>query len=99
MQTIPSVIDGARVVCYTPIDSRHHHTGYTRQIVDGALLGPSKGLAICQYDGEERFYLFGCDEHWDTLCDTLHETIEEAKQQAEFEYAGSMHTWISMPLN
>jgi len=95
MRAIPSVIDGARVVCYTPIDSRHRHTGNTRQLVDGVPLGAATGLAICQCEGEESFYLFGCDENWKCLADTWHETLENAKAQAEFEYEGTLLTWIA----
>ena len=51
------------------------------------------GLAICQYLGETAFYLFGCDEAWQTITDTWHETLEEAQDQAEFEYAGVTATW------
>lgn len=94
MQAIPSVIGGARVVCYTPIDSRHRHTGKTRQIVGGVLLGVAAGLAICQYEREEFFYLFGCDENWKSLSDSWHESLEDAKAQAEFEYEGTSLTWI-----
>jgi len=98
MQPVPSVIGGARVVCYTPIDSRHRHTGNTKQIVAGVLLGSAAGLAICQYDGEECFYLFGCDRKWNSLSDTWHEALEDAKEQAEFEYEGTMLTWIAVQI-
>jgi hypothetical protein len=83
-----------RVVCYTLIDERHRHTGNTKQIVAGVLLGPAYGLAICQYDGEDCFYLLSCDEHWNSLSDTWHQKLEDAKAQAEFEYEGTMSTWI-----
>jgi hypothetical protein len=53
------------------------------------------GLAICQYPGMSEFYLFGCDAEWNTVTDTFHETLEEAKHQAEFEYEGTRTTWIS----
>jgi hypothetical protein len=89
----PRQISGANVVLYTPIDERHRPTGNCRQIVAGVLQGPAAGLAICQYDGEDYFYLFGCDENWSTVTDTLHQTIEEAKGMAEFEYEGVSATW------
>jgi len=94
MRPAPSTVGGARVICYTPIDSRHRHTGNTKQVVGGVLLGPASGLAICQYDGEGACYLFGCDENWNCLSDTLHDTLEDAKDQAEFEYEGTTATWI-----
>jgi hypothetical protein len=96
MRNCPEIVGGARVVCYTPIDHRHRYTGNTRQVVAGVLLGPANGLAICQYDGESAFYLFGCDADWNSLSDTWHETLEDAKEQAEFEYEETSQTWLSV---
>src|SRR5690349_6141793 len=89
----PRVIDNARVLFFSTIDERHHHTRNTRQIVAGVLQGPAKGMAICQYEGEDSFYLFGCDENWKSVTDTWHPTIDDAKAQAEFEYEGISKTW------
>jgi hypothetical protein len=89
----PNLIGEATVVCYSPIDSRHRPTGGCRQIVAGVLQGPAAGVAICRYDASG-YYLFGCDENWQSVTDTWHPTIEEAKAQAEFEYEGVSMTWI-----
>jgi hypothetical protein len=89
----PKQIDGANVVLCTPIDARHRHRGNCRHIVAGVLQGPAAGLAICQYDGEDGFYLLGCDEHWSCVTDTWHQTIDEAMRQAEYEYEGVAATW------
>ena len=70
------------------------HTGTGQQFVAGALQGPAAGLAICQYDDDSGFYLFGCDEQWKCITDTWHQTLDEAMQQAEFEYEGVTETWI-----
>jgi hypothetical protein len=51
------------------------------------------GLAICQYSGDSAYYLFGCDEEWRPITDTWHQTVEQAKEQAEFEYEGVTRTW------
>ena len=93
MKTVPKILDGAKVVIYTPIDERHRPTGNCNQIVAGVLQGPASGLAICQYEGEDSFYLFGCDEDWNSVTDTWHESVEDAKAQAEFEYEGVNTTW------
>ena len=93
MKKIPKEVGGASVVLYTPIDERHRHTGNCEQIVAGELMGAAAGLAICQYEGEDSFYLFGCDENWETVTDTWHQTLQEAKEQAEFEYEGVSATW------
>jgi hypothetical protein len=94
MKPCPSLVGGARVICYSPIDKRHRFTGACKQIVAGQLMGAMAGLAICQYDGEDAFYLFGCDAEWQTITDGWHQTLDEAKRQAEFEYEGISKTWI-----
>jgi len=93
MKSAPGSIGGAKVICFTPIDSRHRHTGNCRQNVDGALQGAAAGLAICQYEGQDGYYLFGCNTKWESVTDTWHQTLEEAKEQAEFEYEGVSETW------
>jgi hypothetical protein len=93
MKFVPNEIDGATVILYSPIDERHRPTGNCKQILAGVLVGPAAGLAICRYDGNEGFYLFGCDANWNSVTDTLHVSVEEAKAQAEFEYEGVGNTW------
>ncbi len=96
MKSIPKEIDGATVIMHTAIDERHRPTGNCRHFVGGALLGPAPGLAICRYDGEHGFYLFYCDENWETVTDTLHDTVEAAQAHAEFEYEGVSATWKTL---
>ena len=93
MKAIPKEIGGAKVMLYSSIDQRHQHTGNCRQIVKGVWMGAAAGLAICKYDGEDSFYLFGCDETWQAITDTWHQTLDDAMKQAEFEYAGVSATW------
>ena len=93
MKRIPKEVGGARVVLYTSIDDRHRHTGNCKQIVAGKVVGAAAGLAICRYAGEDCYYLFGCDEDWNTQTDTWHKTLEDAKAQAVFEYEGVNVTW------
>lgn len=94
MNTVPAIIGGAKVILYTPIDERHQWTGNTQHIVNGKLADNICGLAICQYELEEGYYLFGCDENWQSVTDTFHDTIEDAKDQAAFEYENIHHSWI-----
>ena len=93
---IPPVrIDGALVIRWSLIDKRHQATGNCKHFVAGFLQNPAAGLAICRYqDGE--FYLFGCDDCWNCITDTCHATLEEAMNQAEFEYEGITITWNSV---
>ena len=93
MNPAPERIGGARVLRWTAIDDRHKPTRNCRHIVAGEAQGPAAGLAICRYDGEEAVYLFGCDEEWNSVTDTWHETFQDALRQAEFEYEGVALTW------
>jgi len=88
------MIGGAKVVMSTSIDERHDFTGACRQIVGGKQMGPMAGLAICQYEGETAYYLFGCDQEWNEITDTWHQSLAEAIDQAEFEYRGTKSTWL-----
>jgi len=58
-------------------------------------MGPMAALAICQ-ESENAFYLFGCNEQWENITDTWHQTLDETKAQAEFEYEGVSKTWINL---
>lgn len=96
MSPIPDTIDDARVICASPIDVHHLHTGACVHRVRGVVVGPMAGLAICQYGEEDApgFYLFGCDQEWNCITDTYHGSMDEALRQAGFEYAGIRETMI-----
>jgi hypothetical protein len=93
MNQPPKQLDGARLVCFAKITDAVKPTGKTRHEVGGMVLGSAKALAICQYENENDYYLFYCDDNWSVLTDTWHEKIEGAKHQAEFEYAGISKCW------
>jgi hypothetical protein len=96
MKPAPKIIDRAKTICFSIIDAQVQPTGNCKQVVGGVLQGPASGLAICRYEGEKTFYLFGCDENWQCITDTLHDTLEDAKKQAEFEYTGVSNIWIQI---
>jgi hypothetical protein len=90
-------LEGARVICYAVIDDRCRPTGSCGHHVGGQLMGPARGLAICQYESEDAYYLFYCDESWRTVTDGWHQSLEDAKRQAEFEYQGISNLWVNLP--
>jgi len=93
MTPAPKTVGGFPVVCYSPVDERHRFTGQTRQVVQGVLMGAMSGLAICQLPDSQQFYLFGCDGDWNVVTDTCHQSLDDAKEQAEYEYEGVSQTW------
>ncbi len=68
-------------------------TGNTTHSVAGETLGPCSGLAICHYSDSSGFYLFYCDPCWNVVTDTWHQSLNNAKSQAEFEYSGIADKW------
>ena len=90
----PKQLDEAEVLLYTSIDRKHEATAGCRHTVGGELMGSAAGLAVCRYAQEDSgYYLFYCDEDWNVLTDGWHETLEGAKDQAEFKYKGVTTTW------
>jgi hypothetical protein len=96
MNAPPSILNGARLLYYTTIDERHVSTEKTTHRVNNVVLAPAAALAVCQYENDDSFYLFYCDENWEPMTDTWHQTLEDAFHQVEFEYKGVTETWEKM---
>jgi hypothetical protein len=90
----PTEIDGADVLCFAAVGDWQRQIGRCRHYVNDELVLIVAGLAVCRYqDDTGCYYLFRCDPEWHRITDTCHETIEEAKSQAEFEYKGLAASW------
>ena len=80
--------------------SKHRPTGNTRHYY-GSPLDPDEQvpvpvpttLRIVQYDGEAAFYLLYLDAAGNELTDTWHQTLDDAKHQAEFEFNVAPDEW------
>ncbi|MGW6936289.1 hypothetical protein ACWGE0_39950 [Lentzea sp. NPDC054927] len=46
------------------------------------------GLALARYGEESGVYLFYCDDEWNVVSDTMHESVGVAIRQAIFEFEG-----------
>jgi hypothetical protein len=66
-------------------------TGATTHRGPDGVIPPASALAIVT--GETGFFLFYCDREWQVLADTWHSSVNDAKAQAEFEYAGISQLW------
>lgn len=92
----PKTINNGQVICFTPIDDRHRPTGACTHTVGGKPLGPVAALAICRHEGDSGFFLYYCDDENRPLTDTWHQTLEDARHQAETEYEGISETWVEL---
>jgi hypothetical protein len=93
MKACPPKIYDAPVVAWAIVSAGIQPTGNTVHHVNGHLIGPVAGLAICQSTDGRGFYLFYCDSAWHELTDTWHQSLDDAKGQAEFEYLGIESHW------
>jgi hypothetical protein len=93
MGQIPIELNGVRVMAMAFVDAGVRPTGNTIHHVAGELVGPAHALAVVAYPSQPGFYLLYCDRAWQVLTDTWHRSLAEAKEQAEFEYAGVSGAW------
>ena len=91
----PEQIDGARVVAYAIFGPIVSPTGMTRHLVDGKFMASIAALAICQDDRGLGYSLCYCDEDWGVLAASSHRSIEDARQEAEFENDDIVPNWQS----
>ena len=96
MEACPQTIDSANVLAWAAIDDGVQATGNTIHRRGGEVLNPASKLAICRYEEENSYYLFYCDENWEVITDTWHQSMDDAKSQAEFEYLGITNQWHTM---
>jgi hypothetical protein len=85
----------ANVICYAVTDGLIH-TDKTSHVIGGRLNGKFKSLVICQYPNTGGYYLLYFNDQGEEVTDTWHETLEDAKDQAEYEYSGITNIWITV---
>jgi hypothetical protein len=93
MKQCPAKIGDVPVMAWAILGPEVRPTGNTTHSVNGLALGPANGVAIGQATDGGGFYLFYCDSDWNALTDTWHQTVDQAKAQAEFEYEGIHSQW------
>jgi hypothetical protein len=83
-----------RVLFRLALAEHHRSTGRTRHTVDGHDLPVPHTLALAQYEGTDEVYLLYFNESGQELTDTLHDSVEEAMTQAEFEFGVLPGEWV-----
>ena len=61
--------------------------------ISAELVSPA--LAICQEDRGRSYSLCYCNEDWRVLAASSHRSVEDARQEAEFENDGVVPNWQS----
>lgn len=94
MNEIPEKIGNADLIAYLILTSKHTKTNNTKHYVSGQLLTGISILTICKYVNDAGYYLFYCGSDWKEFTDTYHDSMEDAMDQAEFEFANTHGDWI-----
>ena len=86
----PKVLDNACVLYYT-LQDNYGTVCYTT----GEIADCIRYLAICKYENDTAYYLFGCNAELAVVSDSPWESIEECKCTAEASY-DCVISWIEM---
>lgn len=86
-------MEGARIIEYLILTIKHKKSENAKHFVNSERVDDFSGLTICQYENDSGFQLFYCNNKWEVITDTWHESIEAAKNQASFEYEDLQIDW------
>ena len=92
IELIPKTIGNFDVLLSAMIDDTCKHTNNCTHEINGKVLGKANWAAITKPEKTGECYLFMCYED-NQLTDSAHESIEDAKEQAEWEYEGISNVW------
>lgn len=89
--SFPTMLDNASVLYYTP-ENCYGEVYYTT----GELAENIRYLAICKYEDDASFYLFGCNADYEVVSDSPWMSVEECMRIAKNSY-DCVISWIAMP--
>lgn len=99
--TPPDELGGEKVLRYASIDDDVRPTGATKHsygdLVDGEIVAgePVGAFAALAIQGDDAgYFLLYLDADGSPVTDTWHETLDDALEQAEFEYEGITAKWV-----
>jgi ClpX C4-type zinc finger len=91
----PPAIASERVLHYARLDdSVGFNAGHRIMFVDDKELGRVPCLAICEAKKSSKSTLFYCENDWQFVAASVHDSIAAAKARAEHLYPGSLNKWV-----
>ena len=78
------------------LGAEHREVGRTLHSNGATVLPRAQTLVVAGFEESGEYYLLHFDETGKELTDTFHESIEEAFQQAEFEFDIKPHEWTKL---
>lgn len=86
----PKALDDSTVLYYTAKGDYGAVYSLTGEILDRICF-----LAICRYEKDNEYYLFGCDENYHVVSDSPWESVEKCQRMAEASCTETPF-WIQM---
>lgn len=71
----------------------HAPTGKTRHFRDGVLCPAPVELRIVRFEADAGVFLLYCDDRGEALTDTWHRHVDDAMNQAQYEFSVKPHEW------
>jgi hypothetical protein len=90
---IPEAMRQDTIIAEVDVSGREP-TGATHHTRGGKKVGPADMLRLVRLAGDESIYLIHYNANGNELTDTCHSSVEEALDQAEFEYALRKEDWV-----
>jgi hypothetical protein len=75
------------------LTDRHKPTGMTSHYLGAEKLSAPYSLIITKYPNDDGVYLMYLDREGKEVTDTFHDTVEEAMEQAKFEFGVQVTEW------
>jgi hypothetical protein len=79
----------------TTLSNQQKTAGRTRHIVMGTELPAPAALEVAKYPDDPGYYLFYLDDLGCQMSDTYHSSLEEALDQAKWEFGVDLQDWIT----
>ena len=88
----------SRLLKHVRLGPQHCPTGKTRHYLGKSELPPPTELRIVQFAQDPGYYLLYFDDLGEELTDTYHDTLNEAMEQAEWEFGVRPEEWRTSDL-
>ena len=81
------------LLCTIRLSAKHASTESTRHHLGNTELPAHTELRIMQYPEDSGYYLLYCNKDGAEITDTYHDSANEAKSQAQFEFNVKPEEW------
>lgn len=86
-------MDEEKILCQVFLGDDVNWPKKTKHYVGGMEMQKPAELRIVTFASDKGYYLYYCDKSGAEMTDTYHDTLDEAKEQAHFEFGVRATDW------